>query len=171
MDSAERGDLRISERAAVAIESMRNSEDLIYYLARNPEVCQGLFGDDATQKIGEISAQLMANPPQATQAQNPRQQHPPEAVDPELHQKFDNHYKRLKTALAARPDAASLIASAEKSGIGVSSAVHVAILEQENSEQVLMQLLESPDLRAELNRLSYPGAMARITKMSAQLES
>jgi len=173
IENAERSELRISERAAVAIESMRNSEDLVYYLAKNPEVCHELLTnpDSATGRIGELSAELMANPQRITQTQNPRQQHPPQAVDPELQQKFHNHYGRVKVLLNSRADASKIISAAEASGIGISDAVNVAMIEQENGEHILLQLLEKPELRAELNRLSYATAMSRISRISAQLEA
>ena len=163
------GDALIPPRAVTAIEAARNSEDIVLYLAENPRICEELMEnmDSATQRVGEISRELMEHPPQATGAQRQHDQ-----VDQETARqmaKFHGHLKRSEALLAARPDAAKLIGSLES--VGISPAVNVALIEQENSEHVLLHLLERPDLRSELNRLSYPTAMARITKIAAQLEA
>ena len=70
MADADRAQLTVPDRAATAIKAVRNRADVVYYLARNPEVCRELweYPDSATQRIGEISKQLQEWPPEAKSA-------------------------------------------------------------------------------------------------------
>jgi len=163
------GDVLIPTRAVTAIEAMRNSEDIVYYLAKNPGICEELMenADSATQRIGEISRELQngVQPRQAPQVQ--QQPH----ADPETArqmEKYQGHIERTRLLLATHPEA---VASFRSSGIGISPAVEMALVEQDNGPDVTLHLLEHPELRAELNQLSYPTAMARVSRIAAQLEA
>ena len=172
MADADRAQLTVPDRAATAIKAVRNRADVVYYLARNPEVCRELWDnpDSATQLIGELSKQLEERPPEVKPARQPQAQ-PLDGDTLQLMQKYHNHTERVRSLLAARPDADQLISAVQSSGIGISPTVEVALVEQDNSEKVVLHLLERPELRAELNRLSYPTAMARVSRIAAQLAS
>jgi hypothetical protein len=179
IDAADRAGVLISERAITAIESMRNDEDILFYLATNPEICNELLtnADSATGRIGEISSYLMRNPqvlrnPQVSaQAQHPH-------VDQETvrhNELLHAHEQRMAALRAADPAAAKAIdaglASAQSSGIGITPFVHEAVLAQSNSQHVARFLIERPEERERLNGLHPTAAITEVGKISERLEA
>ena len=150
----------MSERAAKAIEATRNSEDLVYFLMKRPEICAELFGDDATQRVGEISAQLMRNPPQA-------QQHRQQA-DPRPQELLQAHNERMMAMRKADPALAAAVDSAGQ--LPISQAVTMAVIEQENSQDLVIYFAKNPKVLEELNQLAPSAAMSRVGRIAAKLE-
>jgi len=164
MAEADRSQLTVPGRAATAIKSVRNRADVVYFLARNPAVCSELWSDpdSATQRVGEISAQLMRNPPQTqTQYRQPESMRPQELLQA--------HNQRMMAARQADPDAAAAVDRAGQ--LPINHAVSVAVLEQDNSDALVIHFARNPKVLEELNQLPAPTAMTRVGRIAEQLSS
>ena len=172
MDAADRAGVLIPNRAVTAIEAMRNSEDVVFYLAKNPDICQELLENEAsaTQRIGEISRELMQRAP----AQAPRQQQPDQETL-RHNQLLNAHLARMNALRATDPEAAKAIdaavASNQSSGIGPSPYVYSAILDQSNSEYVARYLLTNPAELVRLNGLHPTSAITEVGRLAERLEA
>jgi hypothetical protein len=151
IDAADRSGVQISESLESVIRATGNAGDVAYFLAKNPKLISELEKDHT--RVAQISKDLRA----AT-------------IDRES-ELMNAHADRLRKAFPDLSKLRKLHTDALASGVGTTAAINSAVLEQPNSEQVAVHLLQNHELRAELSRLSPAAAMARVGRIAEQLES
>ena len=163
MADADKAQLTVPDRAATAIKAARNRADVVYYLARNPEVCRELWDnpDSATQNIGEISRALLNADEESRRRRQQQSLRPQELLQA--------HNQRILAARKADPDAAAAVDAA--ANLPISHTVISAVLEQENSDALVIHFAKNPKVLEELNELPPSAAMSRVGRIAEQIAS
>jgi hypothetical protein len=151
LEAADRSGVQISESLESVIVAQGNSADVAYFLAKNPKLIPAWEADHtlAAQAARDLRAATTDRQSELIKA----------------------HAERMRKAFPDQSKLQKLRTDAEASGIGSSAAINSAVLEQPNSEQVALHLLQNHELRAELSRLSPAAAMARVGRIAEQLEA
>jgi hypothetical protein len=141
-----------------AIEKTPNRAEVVYLLAKSPELIQRLKKD--FERDPSIVAKLSSDVELIHR----------QASDPTFRRVFmqrDEHQKRTAQLLMALPDAAKL----STIPVPVHSDVERAIYEQSNSPDIDIYLRRNPAEVSKLQRMTVHAAIAEIGRIAAQLES
>ncbi len=136
---------------------------LVKFLTESPRVLQELERDpqSASQRIAAIVRDLKgASQNRPVQNSN---------ADATRAAKLDAHNRRVQAALGSLPDANQLMAAAGR--LPIAMQVVEAMLEQNNSDAVVIHLARHPDMLAELNRMSPTVAAAKVGRLAAEIEA
>ena len=82
---------------------------------------------------------------------------------------LDAHNRRVQAALNSLPDANQLMAAVGH--LRDRAKVAEAVIEQDNSDEVVIHLARHPDMLAELNRMSPTAAAAKVGRLAAEIEA
>jgi hypothetical protein len=82
---------------------------------------------------------------------------------------FEAHNQRMAAIRRADPEAAAAVDRAGQ--LPINHAVSLAVIEQENSEALVIHFAKNPQILEELNQLPPIAAMARVGRLSEQLAS
>ena len=137
-----------------AIKKMPNRADIVYLLAKSPELIPHLAKDPSL--VAKLSADIGLIQRQANDPSFRRM----------LSQETD-HNKRVQQALKGLPDAAKLSTVI----VPVHTEVAKAVYEQPNSHDIDIYLRRNPALAAELRNMSIPAAIARVGRLAEQLDA
>jgi hypothetical protein len=146
----------ISPQLAAAIHRTSNRADIVYFLQKSPEQLKAIERDPAhaAEKIAELSSDL-AKFHDSLSREDERQS-----------QLRAAHKQRIKPIIAALPDRDKVVAGLN---VTVSRYVEEAILEQENSHDLVIHLARNRSLVDELNRMSPAASVAKLGRIAEQL--
>ncbi len=135
--TADRAGHRITPKLEAAIRAVGNAAEIAhvaYALAKNPELIKELENDPS--QLARIS---------------------PTARHTQLSQ---SHNQRMMAARKADPDAAAVVDRA--ASLPIRNSVTAAVLEQDNSEALVIHFAKNPEVLEELNELPPSAAMSRV---------
>lgn len=146
----------ISSQLAGAIHRTGNKADVVYALQKSPELLKAIEREPAraAERIAELSRDLAG-----------------------LHDSFSReaerqsqlraaHKERIKPIIAALPDRDKVVAGLN---VQISPYVESAILEQENSHDLVIHLARNRAIVDELNRMSPAASAAKLGRIAEQL--
>ena len=146
----------ISPQLAAAIHRTGNKADVVYALQKSPELLKAIEREPAraAERIAELSRDLGGL-------------HNSFAREAERQdQLLAAHKQRIKPIIAALPDRDKVVAGLN---VPISPYVQSAILEQENSHDLVIHLGRNRALVDELNRMSPAASVAKLGRIAEQL--
>ena len=137
---------------------------LVKFLTESPRVLQELDRDpgSASQRIAQIVRDL-----KGTSQSRPVQNSNADAT--RTASLLDAHNRRVQATFNSLPDANQLMAAAGR--LPIAQKVAEAVIEQDNSDAVVIHLARHPDALAELNRMSPTAAAAKVGRLAAEIEA
>jgi septal ring factor EnvC (AmiA/AmiB activator) len=146
----------ISPQLAAAIHRTGNKADVVYALQKSPQLLKAIEREPAraAERIAELSRDL-AGLHNSFSKETERQD-----------QLLAAHKQRIKPIIAALPDRDKVVAGLN---VQISPYVESAILEQENSHDLVIHLARNRALVDELNRMSPAASVAKLGRIAEQL--
>jgi hypothetical protein len=146
----------ISPQLAAAIHRTGNRADIVYALQKSPELLKAIEREPAraAERIAELSRDL-GGLHDAFSREAERQS-----------QLRAAHKERIKPIIASLPDRDKVVAGLN---VQISPYVESAILEQENSHDLVIHLARNRSLVDELNRMSPAASVAKLGRIAEQL--
>jgi hypothetical protein len=146
----------ISPQLAAAIHRTGNKADVVYALQKSPQLLKAIEREPAraAERIAELSRDL-GGLHDAFSREAERQS-----------QLRAAHKERIKPIISALPDRDKVVAGLN---VQISPYVESAILEQENSHDLVIHLARNRALVDELNRMSPAASVAKLGRIAEQL--